>query len=187
MKLSEDKKAALFKKLASSTLYDVGLEFGLDKHYSNPTAIKNKVYQIYREVANNPEKFAVQLETVNLVVDAVSNRSVSKKDEPTLAEKNDAIAKVDVKDMILTGRDKAGKLVHKKLDWLEKNPKELEKMSLKEIGWILGLLFDKSQIIQGQATEHIAVLSKIDADLSPEDALDAIMKGREATQAEKYT
>lgn len=187
MKLSEDKKAAIFKKLASGTLYDVGLEFGFDKHYKDATAIRNRVYAIYRDVANNPEKYAVQPETVDLVVDAVSNRKVATRTETPLAEKHTAIDTKDIKSMTLAGRDSAGRLIAKKLEYLEAHPKALAAESLVNLGKIFGILFDKSQIIQGQATEHVALMGKIDTGMTPEEAIQAVLRSREQTQAEKHT
>ena len=39
--------------------------------------------------------------------------------------------------------------------------------------------FDKSQIVRGQATEHIAMKAKITKDLSPTERLELVMKYRE--------
>lgn len=186
MKLSDDKKAAIFKKLASGTLYDVGLEFGFDKHYKDATAVRNRVYAIYRDVANNPEKYAVQPETVELVVDAVSNRKVAARTEVVHAEKVNPIAASDVKSLTLSGRDAAGRLIAKKLAYLEAHPKELKSESLVNLGKIFGILFDKAQIIQGQATEHVAHMGRIDTNLTPEQALEAVLRSRESIMADKH-
>ena len=188
MKLSIDKKAALFKKLASGTLYEVGVEFELDKHYKDATAVRNGVYKIYREVSNDPDKFFVSPDTVDLVVAAVSSRKVATKTNThtTLAEKHEEIKNQDIKELTLASRDQAGRLISKKLDYIEAHPKALAYESLVNLGKIFGILFDKSQIIQGQATEHVAVMSKLDSNMSPEEALAAVLKSRELIQAEKY-
>jgi len=187
MKLSDDKKAAIFKRLASSTLYDVGLEFGFDKHYKDSTAVRNKVYAIYRQVANEPEKYAVQQEVVDLVTDAVSNRKIAIKSEasPEKVTANPIVA-TDIKNLTLSGRDVAGRLIAKKLEYLEAHPKALQQESLVNLGKIFGIMFDKSQIIQGQATEHVALMGRIDSNLTPEEALQAVLRSREITQAEKH-
>lgn len=185
MKLTIDKKAAIFKSLVSGTLYDVGIEYGFDKHYKDATAIRNKVYAIYREVANSPEDFALAPETVALVVDTVSNRKVATR-EPKLAEKIEKINQDDIKGLTMGSRDVAGKLIKSKLEYLEKHPKALQAESLVNLGKIFGIMFDKSQIIQGQATEHVAVMGRIDSNLSPEEALAAVLRSREITQAEKH-
>lgn len=186
MKLDIDKKAGIFRQLASATLYEVGMENGLDKHYKDATAVRNKVYQIYREVANEPEKYSVHPDTVELVVAAVSKRKVATRPSvPSLAETK-ALAESDIKGLTMASRDKAGALIHKKLEYIEAHPKALANESLVNLGKIFGILFDKSQIIQGQATEHVAVMSKLSADMTPDEALQAVLRSREVIQAEKY-
>lgn len=184
MKLSEAQKVGMFKMLASKPLYEVGVEYGLDKHYSSPTAVRNKVYAIYRGVANEPERYGVQQETVDLVTNAVSGRKVAKRDAPSISEQEQLNEK-DVKGLILAGRNKAGKLINQKLAYLERHPRKLEQESLVTLGKIFGILFDKSQIIQGQATEHVALMGKIDKDMDPETALQAVLQSREIIQSEK--
>lgn len=190
-KLSDDRKAAIFRSCATATLFDVGVQFELDKHYANPRSIRNKVYAIYREVANEPEKFSVHPDTVSLVVAAVSSRKVAPpnsdhKGYQSLAEQKDekAVANLDIKTLTLDSRDTAGRLIQKKLAYIDKHPKALMNESLVNLGKIFGILFDKSQIIQGQATEHIAMMGKIDKDMSPEDALEAVLRSREVNSAD---
>jgi len=187
--LTDDKKAGIFRTLASSTLYEVGVQFELDKHYKDPTAVRNKVYQIYREVLNEPDKYSVHPDTAKLVEDSVSNRKVAVRSGPTLAEKtaeNKAITALDIKGLTLASRDRAGRLIGKKLEYMEAHPKALAAESLVNLGKIFGILFDKAQIIQGQATEHVAVMSKLDVNMTPEESLSMILRMREATSTEKY-
>ena len=179
MILTDDKKANIFRKLASKTLYEVGIEFGLDKHYSSSKSMKGAVYTIYRKVQAEPEKYAIQPETVTLVVDAVSSRSVSKPHK--LAEKMD-IDVSDLKGNLLDNRNLTSKLVRKKLNILDKSPKALSQVSLVQLTTAFAILFDKSQIIQGQATEHVALMGKIDTDMKPEQALEMVLKLREMEQ-----
>ena len=187
MKLDIDKKAAIFRALAGGTLYDVGVEFGLDKHYKTTSGLRNKVYQIYRQVANDPEKYAIHPDTVNLVVDVVSSRKVATRPETTIAEKTEKIGETDIKSLTMGGRDSAAKLIRTKLAYLEANPKALNAESLVNLGKIFGILFDKSQIIQGQATEHVALMARVDPNMTPEEALAAIIRTREVIEADKHT
>lgn len=184
-KLDIDKKAAIFRKLASGTLYDVGVEFELDKHYKDSVGVRNKVYAIYREVLSNPEKFSVHPDTVSLVEEAVSNRKIIKS-TPKLVETQDALKETDIKSLTLDSRDKAGRLIHKKLAYIDAHPKALMNESLVTLGKIFGILFDKAQIIQGQATEHVALMGKIDPNMSAEEAINTVMRMREVVSAEKY-
>lgn len=186
MKLSDDKKAAIFRALAGGTMYDVGVDFGVDKHYKDARAVRNKVYQIYAQVKNDPEKYSIHPETVDLVVGVVSNRKVATRPETTLADKVEGIKDADIKGLTLGSRDAAGRLIASKLAFLESHPKALAQESLVNLGKIFGILFDKSQIIQGQATEHVALMGKIDTDMSPEAAIAAIIKTREVIAQDKH-
>lgn len=185
MKLSDDRKAAMFKALASKSLYDVGVDFGLDKHYSTAPAVRNKVHSIYKAVANDPEKYAVHPETVEVVVAAVSGRKMVTPSIPATVEASPIVAN-DIKGLTMGGRDVAAKLITQKLAFLEAHPKALAAESLVNLGKIFGILFDKSQIIQGQATEHVALMGRIDTTMTPEQALDAVLRSREIMQAEKH-
>ena len=185
--LDENKKAYAFKELATRTFYDVGIELGLDKHYTKPTTIKAVIYKAYKEVRQNPEKFLISPDTVGLVVKAVESRTIAPKKAPTLAEQKEskALAESDIKTLIMSNRDTANKLIHKKLEQLDKSKKALKNESLVSLGKIFGILFDKGQIIQGQATEHVALMGKIDNNLSPSEAIDLVLKMREITTNDK--
>lgn len=185
VKLTDNQKVGMFKALATKSTYDVGIQFGLDKHYSKPASIKTKVYSVYREVIDNHEKFGLTPDTVDLVKDAVSNRDVAVSNKPKQAEVAD-INQSDVKSLTLGSRDKALKLIHRKLEQLESSPRKMDNESLVTLGKIFGILFDKAQIIQGQATEHVAVMGKIDKDMDPEAALQAVLQTREVIQSEKH-
>lgn len=176
MKLTPEQKKGLFAMLATKTLYETGLEYGFDKHYKDPKAIKGAVNRVYADLKNNPEKNGIDKAVYELVVDAVSNRSAVKPAEVTsLKEKGE----VDIKTMILSNRDKLATLLSKKLDDIGSSKKKLAAVSLPQISIALCQIFDKGQIVQGQATEHIAHLSKIEEGLSAKDLLAAVLSQRE--------
>ena len=183
MKLTDVQKIGLFKMLATKDLYSVGVEYGLDKHYKNNDSMKGAVYRNYSDVKNNPEEYGISKDTYDLVVDAVSSRKVATRDTgPTLAEQNDDM---DIKDLVLSNRNKLAKLMGKKIDGITNA--ELKKMSLKDFGTLFGILFDKGQIISGQATEHIAHLSKVEDGLGPEELLQTVLKQRDHEIEKKTT
>ena len=68
---------------------------------------------------------------------------------------------------------------------LNKSRKALNQQSLPALTTAFAILFDKSQIIKGEATEHVAVMGKIDSDIKPEQAIDMVLKMREIDQASK--
>lgn len=180
IQLNNAKKAGLFKMLVNTPLQKAGLEYGFDKHYKDIRAVKNAVYKIYNEVKNNPEEYFILPETVEMVTNAVSKRAITpQRVEASLAEKE--MDKLDVKNMALSNRDKVASLIGKKLDSLNRSRKKLDSVSLPQLATTFGILFDKSQIIQGQATEHVAVLSRIEDGLSAEKLLEITLKQREST------
>ena len=177
--LTDVQKSSLFKSLATKTFYDVGIEYGFDKHYKTPASIKTAVYTLYRRVLAEPEKYSVHPEVLSLVSKAIQERGILKSApnlKPTMAEQGDLS---DIKALLLSNRDVASRLIHKKLRVLDTSKKALKGESIVSLGKIFGILFDKAQIIQGQATEHILQLSHINVDMSPSEAIDAVIKMRE--------
>ena len=161
--------------LATKSLYETGLEYGFDKYYKDPKAIKGAVYRIYADLKNNPEERGINKEVYDLVVSAVSNRSISKSADILSLKENE----VDIKKLILSNRDKLANLLSKKLDDIGSSKKKLAAVSLPQISIALCQIFDKGQIVQGQATEHIAHLSKLEEGLSAKDLLTAVLSQRE--------
>lgn len=178
------KKGLLFKMLGSKTLYETGVEFGLDKHYKDARAVNNAVYKIYQEVQKNPERYLVTPEVVEMVVANVSNRNLGKR-EGVLREKQEVLDKQDIKELTVSGRKKALDLLHMKMDRIAGSKKKLDEVPITSLAQVFGIIFDKAQIIQGMATENVAVLAKIDKDLKPEDAIALVLKMREINNIEK--
>lgn len=185
MKVLENKYHDIFKTLSTKTLYETGIAFGLDKHYKDSRAVTNAVYNIYRKVIAHPERYAVQPETVLIVKGVVSERAVSKTTTSTLREKLDSEENPDFKELVLSGRKKAFKLLNMKMDRVMKSGKAIDEVGITALAQTFGILFDKAQIVSGEATENIAVLAKIDKNMSSEDALAAILKMREVNNVEK--
>lgn len=188
MTFSDVKKGSIFKALATKSFKEVGYEFELDKYYKGETAVKNAVYRIYLQVRSDPEKFAISDDLVQLVVQAIEDRKSSgrRPSEMQAAPPSDLIDASDMKQVILGGRNKAAMLMHKKMDRISKNNKLLDKENIVSLAKVFGIFFDKGQIIQGQATEHIAHMAKIGDDMTPEQQVDALLKMRQKNQEDKY-
>lgn len=184
VKNPEDNYGLVFKMLAEKTLYETGLEFQFDKKYKDSRAVKNAVYKIYQKVLVDPQKYAVLPETVDKVKLVISERAIVKP-QTTLREKMDENTNLDFKDLVLSGRKKAYSLLNLKMDSLLSKRKNLDEVSITALAQTFGILFDKGQIIQGEATENVALIAKIDTNMSPEDALASVLKIREINQADK--
>lgn len=184
--LTDEKKGIIFRMLAEKPLYETGVSFGFDKQYATAIAVKNKVYRIYQEVKKDPERYMVSPDLCDTITSIVSNRSADKTAGPTLHEKQEVQAdkENDINDLILTGRIKAMKLVHRKIDSMQSR-REVKAANLGQLVTAAAILFDKGQIVSGQATENIAMMAKIDSNLPPEQALELVLKMREVNVAEK--
>ncbi len=182
MKFGEEKEAEIFKKLAYNSAYEVGLEYGFDKVYSSTLAIRNAVTSIKTKVKNHPEKYeryGVTKDVYEVVAAASSKRNVA---GPNAGKRSVAEQKIDsndIKSLMGSIMTKTFVLIDKKLNMVGKSRKKLDSISFKELGVIGGISFDKSQILKGEATENIAVMSRVDKDISPEDALKLVSQMRE--------
>lgn len=185
---NETKKGAIFKALATKSIIQVANEFDFDKYYKSSSGMRNAVHKIYREVQHEPEKFYLSQDTVDLVTQGIESRkSVGlANNRPTVREQREEEESKNFSELAQDGRNKAIKLLHKKMDRIDSSRKKLDNISAGELAKVYGILFDKSQIIKGEATEHVKVLSKnIDDSLTAEERLDYILKFREINNEAK--
>lgn len=185
MKFGKEKEVEIFKALASESQYQVGLKFGFDKVYKNSRAVRNAVTTIYTKVKNNPEEYGISTEVLGLVEGGMKTRALSHvlNQKPMSETGNQSL---EIKERIVGIRDKTFHLIDKKLDRVGSSKKRLDAVSFKDLGIIAGIAFDKTQILRGEATENVAVLGKIETDLSPQAALDLVLKMREKTVEVKH-
>lgn len=182
MRFGKEKEVEIFKALAQKSALQVGLDYGFDKVYKDNRAIRNAVQNIYTRLKNNSSEYGLTNEVVEIVENGMAERKKALVGitQPSLADKKDH-EPLDIKDAMTAIRDKTFNLINQKLDMLSSSKKKLDNISFKELGVIGGIAFDKTQILKGEATEHIAVVAKIDDNVSPEQALDIALRSREAT------
>lgn len=186
--LSDVQKYLLVKMLAEKSAYEVGIEFGFDKRYKTVESIRSAVHGIYRQVENNPDRFGASVEVLQKVQEAKEKRLKESQMKPagvTLREKQEALENIDIKELTLSNRQKAGKLLSRKLDRIGSSAKRLDEVNISSLAQVFGIIFDKAQIISGEATENIAVMAKIDENLNPQQALDMVLKMREHNLEDK--
>lgn len=183
--LIEAEAGRIFLALEDKTSYEVGIMFGLDRYYTAASSVKNTIMKAYNMVLSDLAKYDIDPVKAAIVQTKVSARNLAKQNSEgaTLRERTE-IEKFDLKEQVTGTRDLALKLVRKKLEHLDKSPKALKEEKTKDLAWIAGLLVDKGQIVQGQATENIAIHSKIDSNMSPEDAMRAMLALRDSFQEE---
>ena len=181
----------MFTMLLEKTTLQVAYEFNLDKRYSSEKSMLTSIQRIISEVRNDPDKFGVSPEMAKAVQAAIDGRkkltlSGAHSQKPTIVSQNELLNPEDIKGLTISGRNKAMQLINKKLDHLGKDKKSLDKVGIGELAKVAGILFDKGQIIQGQSTENIAVMSKnIKTDMTPEEAMEVLLNMREVNQAKK--
>lgn len=167
----------MFKTLASKSFYSTGLDFGLDKHYDTRPKIVSAVQGVYKEVSADPNRFAVSEETIGLVEQGLKSRKGF--NQASILDDKE-IESLDERKLVLGSKNKAWMLLNRKLDYLLKNKKAFRNESIQKLAWVAGLTFDKSQIVDGKATETISILSKVKEGITASEAMAEIMKVREA-------
>jgi basic membrane lipoprotein Med (substrate-binding protein (PBP1-ABC) superfamily) len=186
MVLTPEKEGAIVRALANQSSLAVGLEFGLDKHYGSTQKVRNAVNNIYKKVMRDPSKYGIGEEVLGMIKQGMRTRSLTTThtEAPTLHEQG--IDSRDIGQVVGSVRDKTWKLIDKKLDRYTNSKKRLDEISFQQLGTLAGISFDKGQILQGKATENIAVLGKLQDGLSPQEMLELALKAREQNVAEKH-
>lgn len=187
IKLTPQQKGRIFKDLLHKTLLEVGVQHNLHAYFNSDATVRGYVSRIFKEVAANPSLYGVSEDLANAVKQGVENRKVAGASLTAKMEKGEVLDQNDVKSVVVGGRNKVAMMIHRKLDRINSSKKMLDQTNLATLGTLFGIFFDKAQIIQGQATEHIAVLAKgIPDGMTPEESLEALLKMREADQVEKH-
>lgn len=186
MQLSPAIEIDIFKALSYKSALEVGLQFGLDQHYKDKKAVRNAVTAIANKVKKSPEKYGITPEVVALVTEAQSHRSLVKA-EGEVNKPESEIQGGDIKTIVTGVRDKAWRLIDRKLTRAGRSNKTLDAISFRDLGTLAGISFDKSQIISGQATEHVALMGKIEGNINPSDAIALVLQMREKNVADKQT
>lgn len=188
--LTDDKKSRIFLFCKDKNFTEVGFEFELDKKYKTVASMKTAVSKIYNEVKNDPLKFGLDYDRVNEIVDIVNTRQTQglktpSGEEVSLREKQEILNPSDIKGLVMTSRNLAMSILHKKLSKISRSSRLSDDLDLSKLATVSAILIDKAQILQGQSTENIAILSKNIGDLTPEEALAHVLKTREVNMVDK--
>jgi hypothetical protein len=175
----------MFVELDKLSFIEVAYKFGLDRYFSTEGSMRSAVMRSVNLVLDNPSSYDVSKEKAEAIHMIIQARNVNKATKPETIRAQKELAEQDITKMITGSRDLVTRLLRKKLEYLDRNPKALKEEKIRDIAWVVGVLFDKGQIVSGQATEHIAVLSSINDKLNPDEALKAIMEMREQFNLKK--
>jgi hypothetical protein len=75
--------------------------------------------------------------------------------------------------------------LHKKLALINTDEDELRKINLATLATTFGIMQDKALLLEGKATQNIAVKSKVDVNMSASQAIEALSKMRESQKKDE--
>lgn len=180
--LSDKQKAEMYMLLGKMSAYDAGIALGLGKRLTTANSVRGVVAKVKIEVEDNPERFlpyGVNKKVYAQVNSASEERqALVHKVDKQLAEK-DAKDDVQLKDLILDGRKQAFTILMRKLKLINSSKKRLDDANVSSLAQVFGIIFDKGQIIQGQSTENIAMMAKVDSNMTPQQLMQAVLGVRE--------
>lgn len=102
--------------------------------------------------------------------------------EPLAVTTKNELRKIDTEEMVELSKDTrnlAIQTLNKKLLEVYGDEAQLNKVNLATLATVFGILFDKSQLMNGLATENIAIQAKIDINMNSDTALVELNKMRE--------
>lgn len=184
IQLIEAEAARIFLNLEDHSNVEVAYLFGLDRFYTSTGSMRGAISKAYNMVLTDPMKYDIPLDKAGFIQAMVESRQIVKKDPETVRELEE-MEKLDINTLMLSNRDVAAQLVRRKLEYLKGSPKALKEEKLKDLVYVLGHLFDKGQIVQGQATEHVVFMSNLPEKMNPDEALKAILQMREEFNQDK--
>lgn len=182
-KLTKKDKLKIFNDAAKYSYLDVGRVNDLEEWYSSDASMRAAVGRIVRDVGEHPESYGISSDKVKMVKEIIDERKQSGKNQAAkVYEKKKVEAYMDkpIEEIVTSNRNKLSAIMNKKADMLLKDEKQLKETSLSQLSTAFGVMFDKGQILRGEATEHIAFQGNISQDMDPNEAIEAVVKMRES-------
>lgn len=97
------------------------------------------------------------------------------------------IRKIDTKELVELSKDTrnlAIQTLSKKLMEIYEDPVAMSKINLATLATTFGILFDKTQLMNGLSTENISIQAKIDVNMTSDKAIEELNRIREGFQDE---
>ena len=165
------------------TTVETGLKHGLDAVYGdNKTSIRFFVHKVYSKVLKNPEAYDIDRDKAEHIKNVVSSRSSKTNPQLLPVEVREAVERFE--DTLEGVRNEAVSILRRKLGKIKTN-KELDDISFRDIKDIVAMTIDKTRLYSGQSTENVVQYSKVDPNLSPQEAMTLLLKAREAIIEQK--
>lgn len=182
--LTKQKKRDFYLSLLTMNFTEAGIAAGFGAMYNTNNSIRTNAFKLYKSL--DPKELELSDDVIEGVRMAIEKRKISNKVTQHEGIEGAILDPEDSKALVLGGRNKALMLLHKKMDMISKSKKAMEDLSLSQLATTVGILFDKAQIMKGEATENIAVMAKIDQNMTPEQSLDMLLKMREKLSEDKH-
>lgn len=179
MAFTKEKEREIFLRHKDGSSYEVGLQMGFDKIYKNRKNIIKTAYKVYNKVKADYGSYDIALEVMEEVTQKVAARNAGFKGELSKVPSVHSRLDSEIQEIVLSVRDKSFAIMDFKLDTIMKSRKKMAEIPFSQLGIMAGISFDKGQILRGEATEHIAIHSKIEKNMSPEDLIIEALKMRE--------
>lgn len=184
LQITDEQKKTFYLSLARLNLVDAAKGIGLGERYTTDNSIRAISFRLLKSI--DPRLLGLSEDTITIVKDALEGRRAKAHTEITDGAQPELLDPEDSKMLVIGGKNKAAMLLHKKFDRLMKNKKMLDEVSLSQLATTFGIMFDKSQILRGEATENIAVMANVKSNMTPEESLEVLLKMREIQQEEKH-
>lgn len=184
LRITPEQQREFYLSLARMTYLDAAKKLGISDRYTTDSSLKQIGYRLYKET--NPEELGISSDAIAIVSTALAERKSKAQTEIMDGANPEVLDSSDSKQLVIGGKNKAALLLHKKMDMLMNSKKRLDAVPVSQLATMFGILFDKAQIIQGEATENIAVMAQVKKDMNPQEALDALLKIREFQQEQKH-
>lgn len=182
--IDDTTKKDFYLSLATKNYVDAAKAIGLDKRYTTENSLRTIAFKLFKSI--DPNTLGISNDAVQIVRAALDDRRAKAHTEITDGSQPELLNPDDAKQLVIGGRNKAAILLHKKMDAISKSKRQLEDVTLSQLATTFGIFFDKSQILRGEATENIAVMAKVNPNMTPEESLEALLKMREVDQEQKH-
>lgn len=194
--LTREEDAKIFMSLKNLSAQQTGWAFHLEERTKTEGLTKEqigdkiagRVHDVKSRVEKNPQNYttygigAKEIETIQKACQAriedgqVRGRVAGHRDNNLKQREED----LEFAKMLKNLRNRAWSLIGDKMEQAENDEEVLKKINFRDLVVVGGTAFDKTQILSGLATEHIAMKGRIDSNLSPEDLLKEVLVRREA-------
>lgn len=179
---NDDMCVQIFESLATRSMHETGLYLGLAQRYKNSSSMVAGISRAFSRVMANPEHFGISIDVAQQTDKIVKSRNSIASKSLNVLKLESNLKELDGKtfdELVISNRVKAWTLLQLKMNDILSSKNKREKVSVGELAKVAGITFDKGQLVEGKATDHVALMAKVDTDTTPESAMQQILKMRE--------